>query len=336
MNSKVALAASLLAVCLTRVGMPAHAAEPIKLAVIKSSAFGPIFIAQDRGYFAKQGLEAEFVFFEAPQGMGPAVLSGDVDIATGNANGAFLNLAAQGALRVIAAGSEEMPGFHDFVVVASNVAYSNGLKTVSGIGGHSTASGTVAGPQSYSLALIEEKYRIDPASVRLVQVGSIPNIVSAVVGGQTDFALNPTTAFATALSQDKVKLLSYVGDEVRWQLGVVYTSAKLANDKPDMINRFLGAYREAVKEYHDAFAAPDGTRRDGQQAGAVLATMAKYVGQSADAIAPTVGYFDAQARLDEEDFLNQVRWYRTQGLVKPDTDGEKMIDKRYAQRLPER
>lgn len=315
---------------------PASAADPIKLAVIKTSPFGPFFIAQEKGYFAREGLAAQFVFFEAPTTMAPAVVAGDADIATVNANGGFLGLAAQGAVRIIAGALEEAPGFHDFVVVASNGAYAGGVKSFADLTGHTAAVGTLASPQAYSLELIEQKYRIDQASVRLVQMNSLPNVVSAVIGGQTDIAVNPTTTLAAALAQDKVKLLGYVGDEVQWQTGVVFTRAKLADGETDFINRFLRAYRSGTRDYHDAFTGPGGQRRDGPEAANDLAIMSKYLGQPPEQIAATIGYFDADARLDEKDILKQVNWYKSQGLVKADVDGEKMIDKRYVVSLPEK
>ena len=46
-------------------------------------------------------------------------------------------------------------------------------------------------------------------------------------------------------------------------------------------------------------------------------------------IAPTVAYFDTEARLDVPDVLRQISWYKSQGMVKPEVDGASFIDKRY-------
>jgi len=36
------------------------------------------------------------------------------------------------------------------------------------------------------------------------------------------------------------------------------------------------------------------------------------------------------------DVLRQIAWYKSQGFVKPEVDGAKIIDMRYVQALPEK
>jgi hypothetical protein len=48
-----------------------------------------------------------------------------------------------------------------------------------------------------------------------------------------------------------------------------------------------------------------------------------------------IGYDDPEGRLDVKDILRQVAWFRSQGLVKGEFDGESVIDQRYAVPLPE-
>lgn len=312
----------------------AQSAEKIKIGLVKTSTFGPFFIARDRGYFAKEGLDADFVFFDAPITMAPAVVAGAIDFATVNANGAFLNLAAQGAVTIIAGGAHEEASFHDFVIVASASAFNAGLNNFRMLPGHTAAAGTVGSPQAYSLHLLEGKYGLDPTSIRSIPVPSIPASVSAVVGGSADFGINPTTAFVPAIAHGEVKVLGYVGDETPWQIGVVFTSRKTADEKSDIVRRFLQAYQHATKDYHDAFTSPTGVRANGPTAQAVLAIMAKYLDQTPQQIEPTIAYFDAGGRLDEADFLRQVAWYQTQGVMRPEADGRQMLDERYVTRLP--
>jgi NitT/TauT family transport system substrate-binding protein len=114
----------------------AGAAEPIKVSVIKSAAYGPIFIAKDKGYFAAEGLDAELVFFEAAPPIATALASGDIDFGNGAASAAFFNLAGQGLLKIIAGSASEAPGFQLMALVASNRAAAAGLKSAKDLGGH--------------------------------------------------------------------------------------------------------------------------------------------------------------------------------------------------------
>ena len=84
--------------------LPAAAkAQPIKIGTLRVAAFAPLFIAQDKGYFAAEGVPADLTFFEAAQPVAVATVSGGVDFGVAAMTGGFYNLAGQGALKLIAA-----------------------------------------------------------------------------------------------------------------------------------------------------------------------------------------------------------------------------------------
>ena len=60
--------------------LPASA-EHIKIGVIRVMASGPVFLAQDKGYFAAEGLDAEIVFFGAAQNVALATVAGMIPLA---------------------------------------------------------------------------------------------------------------------------------------------------------------------------------------------------------------------------------------------------------------
>ena len=51
--------------------------EAVAVAALRLSSSGPLFIAQDRGHFAAEGLEVSFKFFTAAQPVAVAVTTGD-------------------------------------------------------------------------------------------------------------------------------------------------------------------------------------------------------------------------------------------------------------------
>jgi hypothetical protein len=57
--------------------------------------------------------------------------------------------------------------------------------------------------------------------------------------------------------------------------------------------------------------------------------MAKYLDQPPEAIEPALGYVNVEGKLDVADILRQIAWYKSQGMVKPEINGEATIDKRY-------
>ena len=146
----------------------------------------------------------------------------------------------------------------------------------------------------------------------------------------------PSSIFTPALDAGRVKLLGFVGDISPWQLGATFTSTKLANDRSDMIQRFLRAFVKGSEDYHDAFTGPDEKRRDMATAPEILAIIAKYVGQTPDQVRHAVPYIDREARLDFKDILHQIAWYKSQNMLKELIDGNVVIDQRYAVAIPPR
>ena len=45
-------------------------------------------------------------------------------------------------------------------------------------------------------------------------------------------------------------------------------------------------------------------------------------------------YMDLEGRLDEQDILRQIAWYKEQGMLKGDVDGKSIIDSRYVVPMP--
>lgn len=323
--------AALLAIALPLLALPAQraAAEDVKIGFIKVTALAPVMVAQAKGYFAAEGLNAEIVPFDAPVPVAQAVVSGAVDFGTTGPSGAFYNLAGQGALRIIAGMAREAPSFQFLAVLASNRAYNAGLTSVKALAGHSVAVSDIGGAAHYSLTLIEEKYHIDPASVRVTPLQGISAAISALAGGSVDASSSPSTAFAPVIQRGDAKLLAYVGDETPWQAGIVYTSRKTADERRDTAEKVLRALKKAMRDYHDAFTGPDERRKDGPTAPEILAILSKQLGQSPEQVARAIAYVDRDGRVDVKDLNHQVAFLRAQGLIKGAVDLNAIIDKRY-------
>ena len=316
-------------------GAAAGAAEAIKIGTLRISAYSPIFIAEERGYFADEGLEPELIYFDAAELVAVGVASGSIDFGLSGTSGGLFNLCGQGALRIIAAGPQEVSGFQFFLAMASNRADAAGLKSYRDLPGHSAAVSQIGSPTHYSLALIEEKFGIDPSTVRVLPVQSVPNQLSALRGGQADFSIFNATVALPAIQRGDAKLIGAVGDETPWQVGVLYTATKTANDRHDTVEHFLRAYRRAARDYHDAFTGTEGKRKDGPAAPAIMAIIAKYTGQTVAQISTAIAYNDAEARLDMKDVLHQIQWFKAQNMLKGPVNGQDIVDARYAITLPQ-
>jgi NitT/TauT family transport system substrate-binding protein len=318
-------------------GIAPAQADTIKIGIVKVTGLGAAFVAQEMNYFREEGLDAEFVYFDAAQPVAVAAVSGAVDFGVSAVTGGFYNLAAQGALKIIAPAAHEFPGFHGQSIIAARHAYEAGLKSVKDIAGHSLVVTGSGGPPVYVVGgLLANKYAFDFRQIKLVPLQTIPNIVSSIAGGQTDFTLiSLTSALVPLVQRGDVKLLGWVGDETPWQFAVVFAPTALANGKRDLVEHFLRAYRKGARDIHDAFTGPDERRADQPTANVILSILAKYTDQTPEEAKLSVPYFDRDGRLDENDILHQVSWYKSQGAVKGDVDGAAMIDMRYVIPMPD-
>ncbi|HXQ51194.1 MAG TPA: ABC transporter substrate-binding protein [Stellaceae bacterium] len=311
------------------------AAEAIKVG-IGTGGVGHLFVAKERGYFAAEGLDVEFVPFVSAEPVAVAVASGAIEFGATGLSGALYGLGAQGVIRIVAGSVREAPGFKFLTIVESNRAYEAGWKSLKDLGGHSVAVPQIGSPSHYSVALAAEKYGVDLKTVRVLPVQSVANAISAATGGQADAAVMPLVPVMPSIARGDVRLMAYVGDETPWQIQAVFATAKTATDRHDMVEAFLRAYRKGAKEFHDAFTGPDGARRDGPEADAILAIMAKYMNQTVEQAKLGVPAVDAEGRLDVKDVLHQIAWYKAQNMLKGDAGGDAVIDQRYVVALPER
>lgn len=309
-------------------------AEDIKVGMLKSAGSTAIFIAKEKGYFTEQGLNPELMFFEAAQPIAVAAVAGGIDVGSIGTSAGMFSLGAQGALKLIGGQSREFPGYQTLAVLVSNQAYDAGLKSFKDIGGHSVAVAQVGSGSHYSLTLIAAKYKLDLNTIRVLPLQSISNQISAVAGGQADLTILAGTPSLAPVARGDVRRLGWVGDETPWQIGAIFVSTKVDNERQDMIARFLKAFRKGAQEYHDAFGGPDDKRRDGPEANDILAIMAKYLEQPADRIHQAIAYIDPQGGLDLADMQKQIDWFVGQNLLKGTPKIDDMIDKRVVIALP--
>ena len=315
---------------------PRVSAEEIRIGTIKVAGAGALFLAEARGYFAAEGLTPKFVLFEAAQPIAVANVSGDIDYGATPPGGGFYALAGQGALKIIGGYIMDWPSFQANGAVVSLAAYEKGFRSFKDMGGKTVSTTQIGGAPHYAWALIAEHFGIDLKTVRVVALQSNPNQLTAVIGGQVDAAMMPSTVFTGALQEGKVKLLGFAGDIVPWQLGAVFTSSKIADGNPDQVRRFLRAYARGVQDYHDAFTNQDERRADQPSAPAVLEIISKYIGQTPDQVRRAVPYIDRQIRVDVGDVMHQIAWFKSQGMLKDNVDGETIVDKRYVVPMPKK
>jgi NitT/TauT family transport system substrate-binding protein len=327
------LATVALAVALSLVATLAAAADKVSVAALAFVSSAPIFIAKERGYFAAEGLDVELKFFEAAQPVALAVVSGDADFGITGLTGGFYNLAAKGALKIIASQSREEPGFDFVAYVVSDKAWDAGFRTVAQFPGHVVAITQVGSTFHYNLGKLAEKRGFKLEALTLKPLQSIPNVVAALQGNQVDAALLPTNIALGLEKQSAGHIIGYVWQETPWQLGALFTSTKLDAGRHDLVQRFVRAYQKATADYAAAFQQRDdqGKRVFGAKADALVPIIQKYVkpAPTAEQVLASVSFIDPEGRLKVQDIYDQVAWYKKMGMVDASADVRSMLDLSY-------
>lgn len=311
----------------TVMGGVAVAKDHITVAALRFVSSGPLFIAKEQGYFADEGLDAEFKFFSAAQPVAVAIASGDADFGVTAFTAGFFNIAGLGALQVIGAQLHEVEGFEGSAILASNKAYKNGLTSVEDLPGHSFALSTTGSSFHYMIGQIAEQvgFGLDDMTLRPLQ--SVGNMIGALRSNQIDSMIIVPHIAKPLVASGNAHLLGWVSDYAPYQVGGLFTSTNNVEHHADMVRRFVKAYQRGVADYRAAFIEGDKAMQD-----KVVAMIHKYVyrDQPAAEANPKIRngamFITKGAALDAQDVREQVQWYKEQGLVDQSADPDQFIN----------
>ena len=313
----------------------ARADEPLRLGLLHTLSPAPFYIAQERGYFRDEGLDVTFRFFQAAQPIAAAAVAGDIDVGVTALTGGFFNLAEKGTLKVIGGGLHEEKGYQGAAVLVSDKAFDGGLTSLDKLAGHSFAITQYGSSFHYMIGRIAEARGFDLKSVTLRPVQQVSNMVAAVATNQVDATIAVASMAKPLAEAKRAHIIAWAGDVVPYQLTAVFATPAMIAGRPDVLKHFAAAYQHGVADYRQAFLRLDAAGHPIVDAttDAVIPLLTKYVftgdPDARRKVLEGVGYYDAGGALDVKDVLDQVHWFRQQGLVKGDADPASMIDTRF-------
>ncbi len=314
---------------------PGRAAEPLRLGLLHTLSPAPLYIAQARGYFRDEGIDLTFRFFNAAQPIAAAAVAGDIDVGVTALTGGFFNLAEKGTLKIIGGALHEEKGYQGSAILASDKAFDAGLTSVDKLPGHSFAITQYGSSFHYMVGRIAEARGFDIKTVTLRPVQQVANMVAAVTSGQVDATIAIASVAKPLAAAGQAHILAWAGDLMPYQITAVFTTPAMIAGRPDVLRHFAAAYQRGVADYRAAFLRLDAAGHPVVDAAtdAAIALLTRYVftgdPDARRKILDGVGYYDKGGALDVVDVLNQLRWFKAQGLVKGDADPATMIDTQF-------
>ncbi len=264
------------------------AEEAVKVGYLRIVMSLPTYVAQEKGFFAQDGLKVELIPFDSGTAIIDALMAGRIDC-IGSTSTTGLWFAAQTAperLKIfLLYGTTSMKEDNAFSVVVKKGSTLKGLKDLKG-----KKVGTYPGASSVALARAVIRTQIDPTTVIFTEIAP-PNMIQTLAAGQIDAFFAPEPSGMIAVAQGVGRYLMK-GPLVLLKLkrgipGAAFAfAAKLLQQRPEQASKLKACLDKAV----------DYIRTNEKE---VRPYLVKYTGLP-EAVAMSVS-FDQWIKLDEYD-----------------------------------
>jgi NitT/TauT family transport system substrate-binding protein len=198
----------------------------------------PLWVAQDGGYFAQEGLQTDLEFISTGPVLTQAMVAGEVPIAFSGLEAAVTAAIAGADTVVLAAGTER------FLFRLYGVPSVTSLADLRGKRIGVTRIGTATDILARTLL---QRSGLEPdRDAAIVQVGGLPEILAAMqVGGVDAGVLSPPTMFG-AESAGYNRLADTTEIDLPFHQAVVVSTRRYVAAQPDVTRRALRAYLRGV------------------------------------------------------------------------------------------
>jgi NitT/TauT family transport system substrate-binding protein len=209
----------------------------------------PLWVAQEKGLFAKQGLLTESIFFGAGPPAMQALVAGDLDIVVTSAPN-VVNPRLGGADFVMI--MSIIPTFIDHIIAASNITSVEQLK---GKSGSVNRAGSIS---DMGLRLSLKRLGIDPEKdVRIVPAGGNPERLAAISKGISQFTIMNEPFIKEAERLGFRDLVNMATLKIPLHGNGIVTREAIIKAKRPVVARFARAITEAI---HLVKADKEGTK----------------------------------------------------------------------------
>lgn len=319
------------AATLPMLGTPALANTKMTVGALRFTSHAASFVAFERGYFADEGLDVEFKFFQAAQPMAVAIASGDADYAVTAISGGLVSLAEKGAAKVIGGALSEEKGIDGQKILASNAAYEAGLTSPAALAGKNYAV-TQAGSSFHYMG--SKISAAEGVSVKFKPLQKVGAIIGAMKSGQVDaWSIVPHIAKGLA-GAGAVKIIGDVAEYIpNYQVTTVFTSAQNAANERSQTEAFLRAFSRGADDFNAALV----DKTAGDDAGTDMVKLIhKYVyadrpfEKAEKSIRNGAMRINQNAGLNMASVQDQLDWFKSEGLIKEGITSETLVDSSYA------
>jgi NitT/TauT family transport system substrate-binding protein len=292
-----------------------------------------MFIAQERGYYQDEGLEAEFVPFRSAAEALPALASGDVAVSGGAPDPSVFNAARRDVgVKLISSLSIVAPGeWGAALVIRQDHVDSGRYRELSDVKGMNIAIhilGTT--PQLYMERILAKGgLTVDDVQFTIVQ---IPDQIGALANKAVDaaWAIDPFVTLSEG--QGLGKKVATVSDVFPGAVSmIILLSPVFERQQPEAVRRFAVAYLRGARDYIQAAKTERGREE-------MVPILTKYTGLKDPALYARLSWpnLDPNGALDPQVLDTMQDYFVKVGSQQEKQDINRVVDPSYMSYAAER
>jgi NitT/TauT family transport system substrate-binding protein len=222
--------------------------EVVRLGYVPVLIYAPLYIAQERGYFAAEGIDAQLSPLQGGSDSVVQLAAGNFDAAVGGVGAGLLNAANKGLeFKIVAPMHSERAPLATSLVISAKRA--DEIKTVADLKGKKVSINATGAATEYWLSEALRKAGLTFADVQLITVG-FANVPSALDNGSLDAAMLGEPITTQQIDKGVVKVLA--NDFIDgFYATYLYMGLPLLKDRPQVAEGFMRAYLKACRDLQD-------------------------------------------------------------------------------------
>ncbi len=302
----------------------------VKVGVSPVVSSAGIFLAYEKGYFKDQGLEVDITYFKSSGAPMTALLgNGNLDVGAGNISAGLWNAINSGLNIKLVADKGRVSQACDYIglLVRKDHIESKRYKTFSDLKGFKMAV-TAFG---VSQQIAADKF-LKVAGLRMEDVVFEKIDYAAMNLALQSKDLDATIQLEPYLTEAELKGIAVKVAGVNevypeQQSAAIMYASKFIAERSDLAEKFMIAYLQGVREYHDAFIR-------GQNKAAAISLLKKHIKIGSDEIWAKM----IPAGINPDGYLNKAslgedaQWYQTHGFIDAPCDIDSAVDHTFVEK----
>jgi NitT/TauT family transport system substrate-binding protein len=311
----------------------AKGTETVKMGTVRgSSADAAVFIAIEKGFFAKQGVKVQLEEFNTGAQYVAPLGSGQLDAGSGGISAGLMNAVASGVgIKMVAAKSEIGRPSYTSLLVRKQYVDSGRYKDFSDLKGMKVAIPALGVPPHYELSLFLKQAGLSIKDVRLEQLG-FADMVPALQNGSVDAAIAIEPSATLAVRSGGAKKVAGT-DEVfpGEQSAAIMFGDRFIKDRPEVAQKVMNAYLEAVRFY---LSAIKDARLQGPRGEEIARILTKHTAVKDPKVYLQIPLHivPPDLALNKEYIQRELDFWHEQDLIKTDFDVSDAIDMSFAEK----